>query len=83
MKSNEFSQGLIFQFLMFIIMVILFILSIFYNFLISYAFIAAGITLLIMAYNNQVTFRRKSMTIVYIIFGIMVIINGIVGIING
>lgn len=83
MKNEQFSQGLIMQFLTFIIMIILLILSIFFNFLLPYAIIVAGITLIIMGYNNQVTFQRKSLALIYIIFGIMVIISGIVRIING
>jgi hypothetical protein len=41
--------------------------------------VLVGITLLVMAYNNVILFKRKGLTIIYIIFGIMSIIFGIMG----
>lgn len=41
--------------------------------------VLVGITLLIMAYNNIKLFKRKGLTIVYIIFGIICIIFGLIG----
>ena len=41
--------------------------------------VLVGITLLFMAYNNYKLFKRKNLTIVYIIFGIISFITGIVG----
>ena len=41
--------------------------------------VLVGITLLVMAYNNIKFFKRKGLTIVYIIFGIISIIFGMFG----
>ena len=41
--------------------------------------VLVGITLLIMAYNNIKLFKRKGLTIVYIVFGIICIIFGLIG----
>jgi hypothetical protein len=38
-----------------------------------------GVTLLIMAFNNMKVFKRKGLTIVYIIFGIICLFVGIMG----
>ena len=41
--------------------------------------VLVGITLLIMAYNNVKLFKRKGLTIIYIIFGVISLIIGILG----
>lgn len=41
--------------------------------------VLVGITLLIMAYNNKILFKRQGLTIVYIVFGIISLILGILG----
>lgn len=41
--------------------------------------VLVGITLLIMAYNNVKLFKRRGLTVVYIVFGIISLIIGILG----
>lgn len=41
--------------------------------------VLVGITLLIMAYNNSKLFKRKGLTAIYIIFGVISLIVGILG----
>lgn len=41
--------------------------------------VLVGITLLIMAYNNVKLFKRKGLTIIYIVFGIISLFVGILG----
>lgn len=41
--------------------------------------VLVGITLLIMAFNNYKLFKRRGMTIVYIVFGLISFIVGIMG----
>ena len=41
--------------------------------------VLVGVTLLLMAYNNAKMFKRKYMTIAYILFGIISLIVGILG----
>ena len=45
--------------------------------------VLVGITLLLMAYNNYSLFKRRGMTIVYIIFGVLSLIVGIMGYFGG
>ena len=41
--------------------------------------VLVGVTLLIMAYNNIKLFKRKGFTIIYIIFGVISLLVGILG----
>ena len=41
--------------------------------------VLVGITLLIMAYNNSKLFKRKGLTTIYIVFGVISLIVGILG----
>lgn len=41
--------------------------------------VLVGITLLIMAYNNSKLFKRKGLTTIYIVFGLISLIVGILG----
>ena len=41
--------------------------------------VLVGITLLIMAYNNEKVFIRRGLTVVYLIFGIVCLLVGIFG----
>lgn len=41
--------------------------------------VLVGITLLIMSYNNDKLFKRKGLTSIYIVFGIISLIIGILG----
>jgi len=41
--------------------------------------VLVGITLLIMAYNNERVFVRRGLTVVYLIFGIVCLLVGILG----
>jgi len=43
----------------------------------SFLEIVVGFDLLIMAYNNGKIYKRKNMTIIYVVFGICLIIYGI------
>jgi hypothetical protein len=41
--------------------------------------VLVGITLLIMAYNNDRMFKRKGLTVVYLVFGIVCLLIGVLG----
>ena len=41
--------------------------------------VLVGITLLIMAYNNDKMFKRKGLTVVYLVFGIVCLLIGVLG----
>ena len=55
------------------------ILAIFENTFTVSVEVLVGITLFIMAFNNYSLFKRKGMTIVYVIFGLISFIVGIMG----
>ncbi len=80
MKKNI---GLVAQFVLCIICVILFIVSMFEKYFFVFAEIAVSLTLFVMAYNNVKTYKRKYFTVVYIIFGLFLLISTLIGMFNG
>ncbi len=66
--------------LVFMIIVIIFIIcSFFIEPLALYREIVLGIVLLMMGYSNHVIYQKKNMTIIYIFFGLLLIVSNIVG----
>lgn len=80
---KKLSLSLKIQFALAIILLIMLVITCFYNKLINYSEIVAGITLLVMSYNNQKQYKRKAMTIIYALVGLLIIVSGIIRIING
>lgn len=75
-------QSIIIQIILGVIAAILGIISIFdLNFMI-YLQIALAFLLFIMAYNNEIIYKRKGMTYFYIGVGIVLVIAVITGMIN-
>ncbi len=86
MKENNKAKldvGLIIQLILVVILIIMLLLSIFYSFLLPIAEILAGLALIIMGYNNNRIYKRKALTWIYIIFGIIVILSTIWNYLNG
>ncbi len=85
MKSKFDTSGitLILQLLLFLLVIIFLISSAWFDIMYYITAITAGITLEIMGYNNHKYFKRKYLSYIYLIFGIIMIITGIGGIING
>lgn len=80
---KKLSLSLKIQFALAIILLIMLVITCFYNKLINYSEIVAGITLLVMSYNNQKQYKRKAMTIIYALVGLLITVSGIIRIING
>ena len=80
-KVNKY--GLIVQLLLVFAVVILLVLTAWNEIYLKFAEIVAGLALVTMAYNNHTVYNRKYLTIIYFIFGILVIIDGIIGLVNG
>ena len=80
---KKLSVGLKIQLVLAIILLIMLIVTCFYNKLLNYSEILAEITLLVMAYNNQKEYKRKAMTAIYAVVGLLIIVFAIVRIING
>ncbi len=80
MKKTDLSLKI--EFVLFIVVVISFISSIFTK-IYTYTELLMGIILLVMSYNNQKHFKRKYMTYIYLIFGLAVLSVSIFKMING
>lgn len=78
MKSEKAKKAINFQLVVMIISLIFIVLSFLIESLINYREIVLGIILLVMAYTNYVVYEKKKMTIVYIIFGLLLIIPNII-----
>ena len=78
-KIHEFNiLGAFLQALCTIIVLVLAIVSIMNHNIFPYFEIIMGIDLMIMAYNNKKIFQKEKLTLYYLIFGIIVLIIGIV-----
>ena len=74
-KINEFNILFVnLQFILTITVFIFFILSFFYSSMFCWLELFLGLSLLMMAYNNQLIYKRKRATIVYFVFGILVLL---------
>ena len=81
--KNKLDLGLMAQLVLVLILIVILLLSLFYKFLLAVAEIVAGLALIVMGYNNQRVYKRKAMTIIYIVFGVLVLVGAIWGFING
>lgn len=81
MKVNKY--GLIIQLFLVLAVVVLLILTAFDKIYLYIAEIVTGLALIVMAYNNHTVYNRKYLTLIYIIFGILVIISGSMDLVNG
>lgn len=66
-----------------LISLIISLISSFITKIYSYTEIIMGITLLVMSYNNQKYFKKKYMTYIYLIFGVVVIVATLFSLIHG
>ena len=71
------------QFILAILLLIVLITGLFVKNLENIWISIMGLLLLVLSYNNHTTFKRKYMTPIYLIFGIIVLITVVVGVING
>jgi len=80
-KIHEFNiLGAFLQILCTIIILVLAIVSIMNHNIFPYFEIIMGIDLMIMAYNNKKIFQKEKLTLYYLIFGIIVLVIGIIGV---
>ena len=80
-KIHEFNiLGAFLQALCTIIVLVLAIFSIMNHNIFPYFEIIMGIDLMIMAYNNKKIFQKEKLTLYYLIFGIIVLVIGIIGV---
>jgi len=70
------------QFIALVVSIILYIVSFFTPSVKVFAKIVLAILLIIMAYNNHTYFKRKYITIAYVIFGIIFMINAVMELIG-
>ncbi len=74
-QDIKLDAGLIAQLVLVLILIIILVLSMFYNFLLQVAEVIAGLALIVMGYNNNRIYKRKALTWIYVIFGIILIIS--------
>lgn len=72
------SQLALFMFALIFLIISLFEPSFYYG-----VEIIVSLTLITMAINNKIIYKRKYMTIIYGLFGILLFVSGIIGVING
>lgn len=82
MKKKQNKYGLIVQLLLVFAILVLLLLSAFDRIYLTIAEIVTGLALLVMAYNNHTVFNRKYLTIIYALFGIVVIVDGVISLIG-
>ena len=75
---NQFNiVGVVFQFIVTVVVVIFGILSLFDKSYYSTFELVIGVDLFIMAYNNQKIYQKKNLTIIYLLVGLLLVISSI------
>lgn len=75
-------KSIIVQIALVVVAVMLGIVSIFNNNFTMFFEISLGFLLFVLAYNNEIIFKRKGLTYIYIIAGIILITMIVLGMIN-
>lgn len=79
MKNDKKIKKILNIQMIFMALALIFIVcSFFISALVPFREIVLGLILLMMAYSNQIIYKRKNMTIVYVIFGLILIITNII-----
>lgn len=73
-KYSLEQAGMLVQFILCVCLLIFAILTIFYPGFMLACELTAGITLLVIGYNNHCIYKRKSFTLVYTIMGVVTLI---------
>lgn len=77
-KDKNIKKILNIQMIFMALALIFIVCSFFISSLVPFREIVLGLVLLMMAYSNQMIYKRKNMTIVYVIFGLILIITNII-----
>ena len=78
MKNDKIRKILNFQIVVMIISLSLIILTFMIEGFDKYREIILGVILLTMAYSNQVVYKRVGMTILYVVFGLLLIVPNVI-----
>ena len=78
MKDNKIRKVLNFQIVVMIVSLTLIILTFMIEGFDKYREIILGFILLTMAYSNQVVYHKKGMTILYVVFGLLLIVPNVI-----
>ena len=81
MGKQNLSKGLIIQFILLIVLIILMFLSFKWKEVLPYADLVAGVIALVMAYNKKDD--KKYIPVLLIVFGVLFIFFGVFNFING
>lgn len=77
-NENKIKKILNLEIIFMLICIVFIVCSFFISVLEPYREIVLGLILLMMAYSNQIIYKRKSMTIVYVLFGLLLIITNLI-----
>ncbi len=83
MNKRIDNLGLFLQFVLFAAVVISLITSIFIGPLEVVTYALTSLIMYVLSYNNYTLYKRKYMTVVYFIFGVILTIVTILGVISG
>ena len=83
MKNDKIKKVLNFQIIIMAVALILIVLTFFINGFDDYREIILGVILLTMAYSNQIVYHRTGMTVLYVIFGLLLIVPNIIRLVMG
>ena len=81
MKKNGLTLFL--QSILFVCVIISLIISLFLNIFLTVTYALITLLMFIMCYNNYVVYKRKYFSIIYLLFGLIFLVEMIVGVING
>ena len=78
MKNEKIRKILNFQIVVMIISFALIILTFMIDGFEDYREIILGVILLTMAYSNQIVYKKTGMTILYVVFGLLLIVPNVI-----
>ena len=75
MKTKNNDVGLMVQFILIFLILVFSIISLFEKSFFWEMELIVSLTLLVMAYNNQKTFKRKNLTFVYMVCSLLILLS--------
>ena len=82
MKEKINNTGIFLQMLLFAFIIVALLVSIFINEFINVVYGLISLTMFVMSYNNYKLYKRKYFTPLYFVFGVILMITTILGVIN-
>ena len=71
------------QYILFVCLIISAIISVFLNIFLTITYALIASLMFILCYNNYVIYKRKYFTVIYLLCGIIFLIEAVMGVVNG